>query len=132
VQVCVRRSQTGALPPHWAFDVHATHRAAVVSHTGRLVPAHFVAFVAEHWPQAPFIWQAGLLDGHCASFVHGTHTFAEQMGVLPPHWAFDVHATHMPVVVLHAAVAPVHIVRLVAEHWPQVPEGWQAGVAPPH
>jgi hypothetical protein len=25
----------------------------------------------------------------------------------------------------------VHWVVLPAEHWPQAPEGWQAGVAPP-
>jgi hypothetical protein len=29
-------------------------------------------------------------------------------------------------------VAPVHCVLLLAEHWPQDPELWQAGVAPPH
>jgi hypothetical protein len=26
----------------------------------------------------------------------------------------------------------VHWVLLLAEHWPQEPEPWQAGVAPPH
>jgi hypothetical protein len=29
-------------------------------------------------------------------------------------------------------VPPVHFVELVAEHCPQAPEAWQAGVAPPH
>jgi hypothetical protein len=29
-------------------------------------------------------------------------------------------------------VAPVQAEALVAEHWPQAPEGSQAGVAPPH
>jgi hypothetical protein len=29
-------------------------------------------------------------------------------------------------------VAPVQVAELVAEHWPQAPPGWQAGVMPPH
>ena len=29
-------------------------------------------------------------------------------------------------------MAPAQAVALVAEHWPQAPEGWQAGEAPPH
>jgi hypothetical protein len=29
-------------------------------------------------------------------------------------------------------VAPEQAVTLPSEHWPQAPEGWQAGVAPPH
>jgi hypothetical protein len=29
-------------------------------------------------------------------------------------------------------VAPVQAVTLPSEHWPQAPEGSQAGVAPPH
>jgi len=27
---------------------------------------------------------------------------------------------------------PVQAIELEAEHWPQAPPGWQAGVAPPH
>ena len=29
-------------------------------------------------------------------------------------------------------VAPEQAVALLAEHWAQAPEAWQAGVAPPH
>jgi hypothetical protein len=29
-------------------------------------------------------------------------------------------------------VLPEHCVVFVAEHWPQAPDGWQAGAAPPH
>lgn len=56
----------------------------------------------------------------------------EQTGVVPPHWALEVHATHVPVVTLHAGVAPEHVVTFVEEHSPHVPLGWQAGVTPPH
>jgi len=29
-------------------------------------------------------------------------------------------------------VAPLHWLALPSEHWPQAPDGWHAGVAPPH
>jgi hypothetical protein len=29
-------------------------------------------------------------------------------------------------------VPPVQATEFVAEHWPQAPPGWQAGVMPPH
>jgi hypothetical protein len=45
--------QTGVMPPHWAFDVQGTHVAFGTSHAG-VAPEHFVAFVAEQTPQAPF------------------------------------------------------------------------------
>jgi hypothetical protein len=41
------RSQTGVVPPHWAFDTQATHRPALVSHTG-VAPPQRVALLAEH------------------------------------------------------------------------------------
>ena len=44
--------QTGVVPPHWAFDVHGTHVALAVSQAG-VAPLHWLAFVAEHWAQAP-------------------------------------------------------------------------------
>jgi hypothetical protein len=55
-----------------------------------------------------------------------------QTGVVPPHCAFEVHGTQVPVVVKQTGVAPEQAVALVAEHWPHAPEGWHAGVAPPH
>jgi hypothetical protein len=54
------------------------------------------------------------------------------MGIVPLQLAFDVHGTQVPVVVLHAGVAPVHWLELTAEHWPHAPLGSQAGVTPPH
>jgi len=43
-----------------------------------------------------------------------------------------MQVTHVPVVVLQEGVAPVHLVTFIAEHWPQAPEGSQAGVALGH
>ena len=53
-------------------------------------------------------------------------------GVVPLHCAFEVQGTQLPAAVLQTGVAPEHWAALVAEHWPQLPDGWQAGVAPPH
>jgi hypothetical protein len=55
-----------------------------------------------------------------------------QTGAVPPHWAFEVQGTQMPLVVKQAGVLPVHWVVFVAEHCPHAPDGWQAGVEPPH
>jgi hypothetical protein len=132
-QVCVTRSQTGAVPPHWAADVQPTHTPAVASQAGRLVAAHFVKLEAEHWPHAPFGSQAGAEAGHSASLAQARQVrVAPQTGVVPTHCELEVHATHVPVETLHAGVAPTQSERLDAEHWPQTPVGWQAGVAPPH
>jgi hypothetical protein len=59
------------------------------------------ALVAEHWPQAPPGWQAGVAAGHSASAAQARQAWVAvlQTGVVPPHWAFDVHGTHVPVVV---------------------------------
>lgn len=43
-----------------------------------------------------------------------------------------MHGTQVPVAVSQAGVEPVQAVAFVAEHWPQLPSGWQAAVAPPH
>ena len=52
--------------------------------------------------------------------------------MVPEQSAFARHATHVPAVVKQSGVPPVQRSELPAEHWPQVPPGWQAGVAPPH
>jgi len=89
---------------------------------------------AEHWPHAPEGWQAGAPTGHSASLVHARQVCVAPLhtGVVPPHCAFDVHGTHTPGPRSQAGVAAPHFVRFVAEHWPHAPDGWQAGVAPPH
>jgi hypothetical protein len=49
-----------------------------------------------------------------------------------PQSASARQATQVPDVTSQLGVAPVHAAALVLEHWPQAPEVWQAGVAPPH
>ena len=91
---------TGIVPLHWAFEVQGTHVALVVSHAG-VAPVQAVALVAEHWPQAPLAWQAGVAPPHSASPAQARQTWATVLhtGVVPPHWAFEVQGTQMPVVV---------------------------------
>jgi hypothetical protein len=55
-----------------------------------------------------------------------------QTGFVAPHWVLVLHVLQIPSVVSHAEVGPLQGDALVAEHTPQAPPGWQAGVAPPH
>jgi hypothetical protein len=52
-----------------------------------------------------------------------------QTGVVSEQSAFDTQPTHAPFDVLHAGVAPEHLLELAAEQTPHEPLGWQAGVA---
>jgi hypothetical protein len=123
---------TGVAPPHCAFEIQGTQVAIGVKQTG-VVPEHAVAFVAEHWAQAPLPWQAGVAPPQSASPAQARQTCVVvlQTGVAPPHWTFDVQGTHVPLAVKQTGVAPEQAVALVVEHWPHAPPGWQAGVAPP-
>ena len=60
-----------------------------------------LAFVAEHWPQAPDDWQAGVDPPHSPSPLQARQTCVAVLhtGVVPPHCAFDTHGTQVPVVV---------------------------------
>jgi hypothetical protein len=126
-------SQTGFVPPHSPFDRQPTQVPAVVSQTG-VAPVQRVAFVAEHWPQAPFAWHAGVAPPQSASAPQARQLceVASHTGVVPPHCASDRHATQLPELVRQSGVAPVQSALLVAEHWPHAPLVWQAGVAPLH
>jgi len=97
-------------------------------------PPHLVVLVAEHCPQAPELWQAGVDPPHSLSPAQPRQVCVAVLhtGVVPPHWAFEVQATQAPAPVLQTGVPPAHWAALVAEHWPQAPHGSQAGVAPPH
>jgi hypothetical protein len=53
-------------------------------------------------------------------------------GVVPLQSAAAVHCTHVPFAVLHTGVDPPHAAELPIEHCPHAPDGWQAGVLPPH
>ena len=55
-----------------------------------------------------------------------------QCDLVPEHWASLRQATQVPETVRQSGVAPAQSAVLVAEHCPQVPDGWQAGVEPPH
>ena len=78
--------QTGVAPPHWAFETQETQVPVAVKQTG-VVPAHCAPFVAEHWPQEPFGWQAGAAPGHWESLAQAWQVWvaALQTGVVPPH-----------------------------------------------
>jgi len=121
-QACVVVLQTGVAPPHCAFDVHGTQVPVVVKQTG-VAPPHALAFVAEHCPQAPPGWQAGVAPPQSASPAQARQTCVAvlQTGVVPPQVAFETHGTHVAAATLQAGVAPVHLVALVAEHCPQAP-----------
>jgi hypothetical protein len=98
-----------------------------------LVPVHSAAFVAEHWPQAPPGWQAGVAPPHSLSPAQARQRCAAvlQTGVAPPHSAFEMQFTQVPLATLHAGIDPLQRVVFVAEQTPQAPDGWQAGVVPP-
>jgi hypothetical protein len=90
----------GVVPPHSALETHGTHTPAAVLQTG--VPAeHFVAFVAEHWPHAPFGWQAGVAPPQSASLAQAWQVcrMGSQTGVAPEQSLLTRHVTHVPVVV---------------------------------
>ena len=94
--MCVLRLQTGAVPPHCAFDTHGTHVPAAVKQTG-VAPLHALAFVAEHCPHAPDVWQAGVAPPHSPSPAPARQACVVvlQIGALPVHCAFDTHGTQV-------------------------------------
>jgi hypothetical protein len=100
-----------------------------------VAPEQAVALVAEHWPQAPVGWQAGVEPPHSPSPAQARQVCVAvlQTGAVPEHCALEVQGTQVPAAVKQAGVAPEHLVAFVAEHWPHDPSGWHAGVAPePH
>jgi hypothetical protein len=62
-----------------------------------VVPPHALLLVAEHWPQAPPGWQAGVAPPQSPSAAHARQRCVAvlQTGVVPPHWAFATQATHV-------------------------------------
>jgi hypothetical protein len=65
-QLCAVGSQTGFADGHCASSRHETQSPVMASQRG-VAPAQVAAFIAEHWPQAPFGWQAGAELPHWAS-----------------------------------------------------------------
>jgi hypothetical protein len=74
--------------------------------------------VAEHWPQAPFGWQAGVAGPHCASAVQARQVCvpASHTGVMPPQSALVRQATQIVRLTWHSGVVPMQAVALDAEH----------------
>jgi hypothetical protein len=115
-------------------------------------PEHFDVLVAEHWPQAPDDWQAGIPPPHSLSPLQArqVRNAGSQIGVVPPQSALARqptqalvavlqtgvapeqllllrHCTQVAVLVLQIGVAPPHRPLFVAEQAPQAPDAWQAG-----
>jgi hypothetical protein len=84
-----------------------------------------VEFDAEQAPHEPEGWQAGEPKPHSPSRVHARHVCVvpSQKGIPPAQSADATHPTHVPVVVWHTDVVPMHWVLFVAEHSAQAPEG---------
>src|SRR5258708_20464188 len=53
-------------------------------------------------------------------------------GLVPPQVVPSTQATQVPLTVSHTGAPLPQAMLLPAEHWPQPPPGWQAGVVPPH
>jgi hypothetical protein len=62
-------------------------------------PEHFDVLVAEHWPQAPDAWQAGVDPPHSLSPPQPRQLCEppSQIGVVPLQSALAVQRTQMPV-----------------------------------
>jgi hypothetical protein len=129
-QVWVVVLHVGVMPLQLELNSQPTHVPVGKSHTA-VPPVHAVAFVDEHWPQAPHTSHAGVAPLHCESELQATHEPLSQMGVSPPqsaplrHWtqvfvgvqrgvaggqfASATHATQSPAfapVVAHSGVEP--------------------------
>ena len=90
-----------------------------------MAPPQDVALVAEHWPQAPVGWQAGVAPPHSPSPAQARQVCEAvlQIGVVPPHCAFDVQGTQVAEATSQTGVAPAQRIALVAEHSPHAPPG---------
>jgi hypothetical protein len=133
-QTWVAVLQTGLVPPHSALLMQLTQVPVGTSQAG-VVPVQRLVLLAEQMPQAPDGWQAGVAPlPQSPSPPQARQVCVEpsQIGVVPLQSALARQRTHLPAPVSQSGVAPVHCVLLFAEHCPQAPEPWQAGVAPPH
>jgi hypothetical protein len=133
-QPCADVSQTGVVPPHWPFARQATHVAEAGLQTG-VAPLQRVAFVNEQTPQAPEGWQAGRAPPQSLSPAQPRQVCEDgsQTGIDGLEQSTLLrHPTQLPAPVSQRGVVPAHAVALVVEHWPQPPDGSQAGVEPPH
>jgi hypothetical protein len=93
--------------------LHPAQVPPAVSHSG-VFPVHWETLPAEHWPQVPEAWQAGLeVEGQARAAP-------EPLSPLQP--------AQVPAAVSHSGVFPAHWEALPAEHWVHAPEAWHAGL----
>jgi len=99
-----------------------------------VAPVHSVVLVVEHCPHAPDGWHAGVAPPHSPSPEQPRQVWkvASQRGAAAGQSPSARHDTQLPVGAWQNGFVPVHSELFVAEHWPHAPDGWQAGVAPPH
>jgi hypothetical protein len=110
-----------------------TQLPALVRQNG-VAPVHSAALVAEHWPQAPDGWHAGVVPEHSPSPAQPRQLWnaGSHLGVEAGQSVSARHATQLPLDARQSGRVPVHCVVLLAEHWPHAPDGWHAGVVPEH
>ena len=123
-QVCEPGSQTGFGPLQSAAARQPTQAPATALQTG-VAPVHADTFWAEHWPQAPLGWQAGVDPPQSPSLEHVRQVWVarSQAGVDPVQSEFATQVTQRPVPASQAGVAPLHWVLLEDEQTPQAPFG---------
>jgi hypothetical protein len=144
--VCVPPSQIGVVPEQSALATQRTQVPELTSQTG-VAPVHTTALPAEHWPQRPFGWQAGVAPPHSLSppQARQVRKAGSQIGVVPPQSALarqptqdfvpvlqtgvapeqcvlDRHCTHAGTGVSQIGVAPEQRPTLVAEQTPHAPD----------
>jgi hypothetical protein len=63
-----------------------------------VAPVHWLAFVAEHWPQAPVGWQAGVAPPQSVSAAQARHACnaGSQTGFVAVHAVLSRHSTQTP------------------------------------
>ena len=73
-------------------------------------PVHCVLLVAEHCPQAPEPWQAGVDPPHSLSPLQARQVWVAvlQIGAVPPHCALETQETQLPAPLLQTGVEPLH------------------------
>jgi hypothetical protein len=127
--------QTGVTPPQFASLRQATQTPTPDETSQRGADAgQCETSAAVQGAQAPLGRQIGADGLHSAFDAQARQARAppSHTGVVPLHSLLVKQPTQVPAPVSQTGVAPLQRVALVAEHWPQRPAGWQAGIAPPH
>jgi hypothetical protein len=99
-----------------------------------VAPVHSAVVVAEHCPQVPDGWQAGVEPPQSLSLAQPRQVWnaGSHLGDAAGQSPSARQVTQLPLGAWQSGRVPVHWVVFVVEHWPQAPDAWQAGVEPPH